>query len=67
MARRPNYRQQRNDWTRSKEAKKEKKLAKQQERVAQRKAAATGAPADPAGADVPASPAIAIPAEEKAG
>ena len=49
MAFKPNYRQQRNDRTRAKEAKKEKKLLKQQERVAQRKGevAVAGAATEP--------------------
>ena len=42
MAFKPNYRQQRNDRSRAKEAKKEKKLLKQQERVAQRKGEVPG-------------------------
>jgi hypothetical protein len=39
MAFRPNYRQKRNERTRTKEAKKEKKLLRLQERVAARKPA----------------------------
>ena len=44
----PNYNQQRAERTRLKQAKREEKLKQQQERTAQRKAAAEGTPAVPA-------------------
>ena len=44
----PNYNQQRAERTRLKQAKREEKLKQQQERAAQRKAAADGTPAEPA-------------------
>jgi len=44
----PNYNQQRAERTRLKQAKREEKLKQQQERTAQRKAAAEGTPAEPA-------------------
>jgi len=53
MAFKPNYRQQRNDRNKSKEAKKEKKLLKQQERVAQRKGEVTATEPPAAGTPKP--------------
>jgi hypothetical protein len=43
----PNYNQQRAERNRLKQAKREEKLKQQQERTAQRKAAAEGSPAEP--------------------
>ena len=48
MAFKPNYNQQRAERTRLKQAKREEKLKQQQERTAQRKAAAEGTTAEPA-------------------
>ena len=48
MAFKPNYRQQRNERTRAKEAKKKEKLQRRDEAVAKRKEARDGQQQDPA-------------------